>query len=123
MFNLELFVNSFIRHRRHKQHCELRTCPRSLRGGYRAGVEPTTLRLKAIRFNQCATTSYNNESSFIHNQSTCDQPLIKTDLVDRMAASTTSNYHLPPNQNKGSYTTAFRQLALSTTQSVPVGGS
>ena len=29
-------------------NCELRTCARSLRGGYRAGVEPTTLRLKAI---------------------------------------------------------------------------
>src|SRR6218665_400227 len=28
--------------------CELRTCPRSVHGGYRAGVEPTTLRLKAI---------------------------------------------------------------------------
>jgi len=29
-------------------NCEWRTCPRSLRAGYRAGFEPTTLRTKGV---------------------------------------------------------------------------
>ena len=39
-----------VSHRSATGNCELRTYPRSLhiRGGYRAKVEPTTLRLKAI---------------------------------------------------------------------------